>query len=75
MQLYPAHFQIYFQGISDGFQVVSYGSRWFPLVIPGYPWLSLVRYNSNICEIVCTFAIIKNVSSSTSHKKTSSFRL
>ena len=46
------------KGLSDGFHVVPRGFRWFPLVILGFPCLSLVIliYHSNICEIVCAFA-------------------
>ena len=60
--------QIYSENFSDGFHVVS---PWFPMVSDGSPWLSfgifgytwfyLVIYNSNICEIVCAFAIILSV--------------
>ena len=63
--------QIYSENFSEGFHVVSpwfpmvsdgsHGYPWLSLVIPGYPWLYLVIYNSNICEIICAFAIILSV--------------
>ena len=55
------------EGLSDGFHVVPRGFRWFLLVPLSYPWFPLVIlgytrylviYDSNICEIVCAFAII-----------------
>ena len=56
MQLSPAHqIHIFFKDFptfSMQFPMVSDGSCWYPLVNFGYPWLS------NICEIVCAFAII-----------------
>ena len=48
----------FFQELSDSFHVVPRGFRWLSLVILGYSWLYLVIYDSNICEIVCAFAII-----------------
>ena len=38
--------------------IVPHGFQWFLLVPLGYPCLPLVIYNSNICEIICLFAII-----------------
>ena len=70
----PAHLQIYssrtfqrFPCSSPWFPMVPTGSPWLSLVIVGYTQLSvvilgytlyLVIYDSNICEIVCAFAII-----------------
>ena len=60
--------------VSDGFRrfpvvilgypwlsLVIHGYLWLYLVILGYSWLYLFIYNSNICEIVCAFAIIISV--------------
>ena len=50
--------------VSGGFRrfpVVILGYLWLYLVILGYTWLYLVIYNSNICEIVCAFAIILSI--------------
>ena len=65
MQLSPVFLQIYsaetfrrFPCSSPWFLMVPLGYPWLSLVILGYPWLSLVIYDSNICEIVCAFAII-----------------
>ena len=60
-----AHLQLFFSSFAEIFLQFPCSFRWFPLVIAGYPWLplvipmlSLVIYDSNICEIVCAFAII-----------------
>ena len=61
LQIYSGNIFRSFHVVTPWFSMVSDGSPWLTLVIPGYPWLYLVIYNSNICEIVCAFAIILSV--------------